>query len=129
MVDVDHFKAFNDRHGHLAGDKALVALARALVGGSRSHDLVARYGGEEFAVLLPETAREGTIRFAENMRERIATARIGADLGTPLTVSLGVATYPGDGERARDLVAVADRELYRAKAGGRNRVSAAAGAD
>jgi diguanylate cyclase (GGDEF)-like protein len=126
MIDVDRFKAYNDRHGHLAGDKALVALARALLAGSRSHDLVARYGGEEFAVLLPETTRDGATRFAENMRERIQAARIGAQLGSALTVSIGVATFPGDGERARDLVAVADRELYRAKAAGRNRVSAAA---
>jgi diguanylate cyclase (GGDEF)-like protein len=124
LIDVDRFKGYNDRHGHLAGDKALVALARALVGGSRSHDLVARYGGEEFAVLLPETALEGGIAFAEKMRERIEAAGIGAALGSPLTVSLGVASYPADGARARDLVAAADRELYRAKAAGRNRVSA-----
>ncbi len=123
MIDVDRFKAYNDRHGHLAGDKALAALARALVAGSRSHDLVARYGGEEFAVLLPETQRDGAIRFAEKMRERIEVAGIGAELASPLTASLGVATFPGDGERARDLVAAADRELYRAKSAGRNRVS------
>jgi diguanylate cyclase (GGDEF)-like protein len=124
MVDVDRFKAYNDRHGHLAGDKALAALARVLVGASRSHDVIARYGGEEFAVLLPETSREGAVRFAEKMRERIEGTGIGAPLGTPLTVSLGVATFPADGERPRELVEAADRELYRAKAAGRNRVSA-----
>jgi diguanylate cyclase (GGDEF)-like protein len=122
LCDVDHFKRFNDRHGHLAGDKALSAVADAIADGSRAHDVVARYGGEEFAVILPETGRDGASAFAEKIRAMVETSDLGLSGGSEVTVSVGVATFPEDGATASDLVQSADRALYQAKALGRNRV-------
>jgi diguanylate cyclase (GGDEF)-like protein len=122
LCDVDHFKRFNDRHGHLEGDKALAAVAAAITEGSRAHDIVARYGGEEFAVILPETDREGARAFAEKIRAMVETSGLGLRSGSDITVSVGVATFPDDGATSRDLVQSADRALYRAKELGRNRV-------
>ncbi len=122
MIDVDHFKAFNDAHGHPAGDQALRAVAHILESNSRSHDLVARYGGEEFAVILPETTLDGAQTYAENIRGAMETASFGPDGGTQLTVSAGVAGL-GDGSVSpQQLVERADTSLYQAKEQGRNRV-------
>ncbi len=124
MIDVDHFKRFNDRHGHLRGDTALVAVARAVAERSRVHDLAARYGGEEFAVLLPETTTEGALAFGHKVRA--AVEALGLENGAPgdvLTTSVGVASLRDDGG-AKSLVESADGELYRAKSEGRNRVCA-----
>lgn len=127
MIDIDHFKAYNDRHGHLDGDRALVAVGSVIESGSRQHDLAARYGGEEFTVVLPETDLEGAATFAEKTRAAIEASDLGLAGGSGLTISLGVAAYPTDGEDAADLMEAADRQLYRAKESGRNRVCAGDG--
>jgi diguanylate cyclase (GGDEF)-like protein len=116
MLDVDHFKRFNDTHGHLAGDDALQALAGVLLDTARTFDHVVRYGGEEFALILPHTDAEQATAAAERLRQ--ATERrpvLVQGKSVPLTVSLGVATFPEDAINARDLVARADEALYDAK--------------
>ena len=128
MIDLDNFKRSNDAHGHLSGDETLRAVASVLQDSARGADLAARYGGDEFAVILPETSPDGALAFAEKIRQRIESDRIGPD-GFPLTLSIGVATHPGDAESAADLVRAADRELYRAKQGGRNRVCSSNSSD
>jgi diguanylate cyclase (GGDEF)-like protein len=122
IVDVDHFKQYNDRLGHPAGDEALCSVARILETGSRRHDLVARYGGEEFAAILPETDGTGALCYAEKMRRAVEAACFGPGGGESLTISVGVASSIGDLTTARELVALADQRLYEAKAGGRNQV-------
>jgi diguanylate cyclase (GGDEF)-like protein len=121
LIDIDHFKRFNDRHGHLAGDRALARVARTLAERSRAHDLAARYGGEEFAVLLPETGAEGAALFAEKIRGALEAMAIDVDADDALTASVGVATL-GARPVATDLVEAADARLYQAKDAGRNRV-------
>jgi diguanylate cyclase (GGDEF)-like protein len=124
MLDVDHFKQFNDAFGHPAGDEVLRQLARVFGDARRANDVVARYGGEEFAVILVDTAKFTAAKVAERIRERVhahdfseAAPRAGR-----LSVSVGVATYPEDGGDAEGLVRVADAALYAAKRAGRNRV-------
>ncbi|MHB8836665.1 MAG: diguanylate cyclase [Candidatus Methylomirabilia bacterium] len=133
MLDIDHFKNFNDSYGHLVGDEALRAVGAALSGGIRSYDYVGRFGGEEFICYLPETNSAEALVVAERLRERVSAARVTAvgrgcfpeDVG--MTVSIGIATWPDcPAERLDDLVAAADRALYQAKAEGRNRCVAAA---
>jgi diguanylate cyclase (GGDEF)-like protein len=128
MMDVDHFKAYNDRNGHEAGNQALVEVAAILQANSREGDIVARYGGEEFVVLLPSTAKREANRFAERVRAAIV-ARDFADADQqPLgrfTVSLGAATFPEDGDTDVVLLHAADQSLQRAKHSGRNRVDGA----
>lgn len=125
MVDIDHFKSVNDQHGHLVGDGILREMGTLLTGGVRTVDVVARYGGEEFVLILPETAIDGAVVFAERLRERVAEHRF--DLGIEpifhLTCSVGVATFPSPRVAStEDLFARADEALYRAKSGGRNQV-------
>ncbi len=128
MLDIDHFKAFNDTLGHQAGDDCLRQVAQTLRDSAqRAGDLVARYGGEEFAVLLPETDGEHALQIATRLRERIEELDFhhpSADLGR-LTVSIGVAAVvpPRDGSGAGDFMRVADAALYDAKRQGRNRVA------
>jgi diguanylate cyclase (GGDEF)-like protein len=122
LIDIDHFKAYNDCHGHLEGDKALVAVALIITGCSRVNDIVARYGGEEFAVILPETPHEGAVAFAEKVRETIEASDFSLAEGPGITLSAGVASFGEDGASPAELVRAADRELYRAKELGRNRV-------
>jgi len=122
MLDIDHFKNYNDTYGHLAGDGALEGVAQVIANGCRSSDLAGRYGGEEFAIILPETERDGASTFAEKIRASIEGARFADGDQTELTASLGVATYPTDGATATDLLQSADTRLYKAKADGRNRV-------
>ncbi|MFQ5846389.1 MAG: GAF domain-containing protein [Candidatus Methylomirabilales bacterium] len=119
MLDIDHFKEFNDRHGHLAGDEALRCLAQILRKNSRRVDTVARYGGEEFAIILPETDLEQAAVQAERLR--VAAAEQQWPEGA-LTISLGAAALAPDMARVEDLVRDADRALYQAKAAGRNQV-------
>ncbi len=126
LIDVDHFKRYNDHHGHQAGDDCLRAIAGALVEAAwRPADLVARYGGEEFAAILPETPLEGTQAVAERLEAQVRQMALphGAPAAGPfVTVSLGVAVARGrDGLSIAELLAIADRELYRAKAAGRGR--------
>lgn len=125
MVDLDHFKAVNDQHGHLVGDDILRQMGTLLGGAVRTIDVVARYGGEEFVVILPETSTEGAAVFGERLRERVADHDfdIGGERTLHLTCSVGVATFPSPRVAStEDLFARADEALYRAKSGGRNQV-------
>ena len=119
MADVDHFKEYNDTYGHLAGDDALLRIAAVLREATRDVDCAARYGGEEFVVLMPETKAAGAIEAAERIRTRLtADERVGGKL----SVSIGVAQFPDDGDAPEALLARADAALYRAKREGRDRV-------
>ena len=121
LIDVDHFKGFNDRHGHRTGDEALRVIAATLRDAMRQLDLVARYGGEEFVVLLPGTAIEGAILVAERTRQDLADSRFRYDgKEFSLTVSIGVAQLATNEHVSRMLQRV-DQALYAAKGAGRNR--------
>ncbi len=125
MLDVDHFKQYNDRHGHLAGDEVLRGVGRTVLETNRLTDLCARYGGEEFAVLLPETDHGGALVRAERMRRAVEEYPFAGRETQPLkkvTISLGCACYPEDGQDTTTLIARADEALYRAKQKGRNAV-------
>lgn len=123
MLDLDHFKAVNDRWGHAAGDAVLVAAAELLRREARTMDLTARAGGEEFAMLLPGTDLEGANRLAERVLEAFRALQVPFD-GERLSVSasVGAATSLDPGEDSEELLRRADRALYLAKAGGRDRV-------
>ncbi len=136
VVDIDDFKATNDRHGHAAGDALLRAVAQACVASLRDTDLVGRWGGEEFLVVLPDTDAATAVEVLERMRAAISASRIDAGLGAWLacTASIGVATLddaPGrddtvDPPQALEaLVGLADRRMYAAKAAGKDRIAAA----
>lgn len=130
IADIDHFKLFNDTHGHAVGDQVLRLVARVLTDSVRPGDLVARYGGEEFAVLLPDCTLEEAVRIAERIRERIGVKHVvrrstGDDLGA-VSLSAGVSAYRY-GEPIAQTVERADAALYRAKQSGRNRVQLADG--
>jgi diguanylate cyclase (GGDEF)-like protein len=120
MVDVDHFKQYNDTFGHPQGDLVLKQVGGLLREATRAVDCVARYGGEEFAVILPETALSGALEVAERIRLRIEGAEFP---GGKVTASLGVAENPRHGEQGADVLAAADAGLYIAKRGGRNQVA------
>jgi diguanylate cyclase (GGDEF)-like protein len=128
LVDVDHFKAVNDAHGHLAGDEALRACARVLRDAVRKEDVLARYGGEEFVVLARETAVAGARTLGERLRSAVERTPCGfQNLSLRLTVSVGAAVLSGvgdylAGESERAVLDLADRALYLAKDAGRNRV-------
>ncbi|MDO9020983.1 MAG: diguanylate cyclase [Deltaproteobacteria bacterium] len=135
LLDVDHFKRVNDTHGHGAGDAVLRGVAETLAGAVRKVDFVARYGGEEFVVVAPSTDAAGARILAERVRAAVAGSPVeaagldGAPVTVTVTVSLGVVTLPGVPEaaamRPADLLARADKALYRAKQGGRNRAEVA----
>ncbi|KAF0106597.1 MAG: response regulator receiver [Anaerolineaceae bacterium] len=124
MLDVDHFKKFNDTYGHQTGDKVLCDLVDTCRGSLRSIDLLGRYGGEEFALLLPETHLEGALKTAGRLRQELMKIRVSGQEAAPsVTVSLGVACYePKSNEVATldELVRLADESLYDAKSAGRN---------
>lgn len=123
VVDIDHFKPFNDRYGHLAGDQALCELALLMKEQVREIDLVSRFGGEEFVILLPETNREQAGSVAERIRQNIADKIfLEGTINAQLTVCIGVATYTDDMDGVRELLQGADLKLYCAKSGGRNQV-------
>lgn len=123
LLDVDHFKHINDRRGHAAGDVVLSAVGKLLGGTVRNCDIVARWGGEEFVIVLPSTPLEGAELVAERIREQLEAAKIhdGSDELIPVTASFGVATYAGS-ETLEQVIDRADRAMYLAKSGGRNRV-------
>ena len=130
LADIDHFKAYNDFHGHLSGDDCLRRIAAVLAGGARRRtDVVARYGGEEFMLLLPDTDVDTATGIAETLRREIETLAIphgASTVAEVVTTSFGVAAgVPDRGDSAPDLVRRADVALYRAKSEGRNRVIAA----
>jgi diguanylate cyclase (GGDEF)-like protein len=138
LIDIDHFKQINDRHGHLAGDEALRAIATILRGAIRSKDLIGRFGGEEFVIALPDTDASDAAVTAGRLRTAVANSPLGAMLAgvldnprldpesVRLTVSIGVAVYPTDGQTVDALLERADRAMYAAKAAGRDRVKHAA---
>lgn len=123
IFDIDHFKQVNDRHGHATGDEMLKAVAAAFSADKRNEDVLGRIGGEEFLMLVAQQSIEGAREAAERLREAAGRAHVdtGADK-VRVTVSAGVALYPEDGQDWDHLFAVADRRLYAAKRGGRNRV-------
>jgi two-component system cell cycle response regulator len=119
VLDLDHFKRINDAHGHKTGDQVLVTATHAIGSHLRAEDQLGRLGGEEFLVLLPDTDGEAAAHVAEKLRVAVA----GAPAATPVTVSIGLATW--DGEAPDDLLQRADEALYAAKDAGRDRVMAA----
>ncbi len=124
MIDIDHFKAINDSHGHLLGDRVIRFVAEVIRNNTKGQDTPCRYGGEEYAVLLPNTPLVGAIAVAENIRAAIAAARLVRSSKEPIgkiTVSVGVAALHGS-EDSLELIERADRALYLAKERGRNQV-------
>jgi len=127
MLDLDHFKRYNDNLGHSAGDQALAAVGEALLRSVRAEDIACRYGGEEFTLILPECSlRQATVR-AEEIRKRIKQygAQLGQHPADALTVSIGVAAFDETTDRVDLLLKFADDALYEAKRAGRDRVVAA----
>jgi len=128
IADVDHFKAVNDQFGHPAGDEVLRKVAEVIKSHSRTSDIFCRYGGEEFMLVMPGMPEAAAVIRAEQLRQEIASCpiRYGSE-SISVTASFGVATYPGrDGASSKHLIAEADKALYVAKNGGRNRVQSAA---
>ena len=130
LCDVDHFKAYNDRYGHMAGDECLRQVAGVLARHARrATDLAARYGGEEFVLLLPDTPAAGALKVLEGVRsalETLALVHEGSDCAGWVTLSIGIATYDPERDRdGADLVKRADEALYRAKSLGRDRIVSA----
>jgi diguanylate cyclase (GGDEF)-like protein len=124
MIDIDHFKSFNDVYGHLAGDQVLIAVARALQRDVRAGDHVARFGGEEFLVLLPNTATTEAVQIATRLRRNVKHTALSSHEGAPLpgiTISIGLAEGLL-GESTDSLLARADAALYQAKQEGRDRL-------
>lgn len=125
MIDIDFFKQYNDRHGHLRGDEVLKEVGGIFGASIRNSDIAARYGGEEFVVIMPETGRDLALIAGEKLRRAVADHPFPLQETQPggvLTVSVGIATFPDDAATARELVDAADQALYRAKRRGRNRV-------
>lgn len=125
MVDVDHFKEYNDSYGHLEGDQVLKTIAQVLADNVREVDTVARYGGEEFSIILTHTDAEDAYQVAQKLCALVAAYPFrdeSKNIDTPVTVSIGVATYPEDAVNMEDLINHADIALYKAKNQGRNRV-------
>lgn len=123
FMDVDFFKRYNDAHGHVQGDKLLCALAKKVRDRLRATDIIARYGGEEFVLILPEVSKEGARVFADVIRSYIADYPFEGRETQPhgkITVSMGVATFPEDGDDGPTLVSHADQAMYQAKRKGRN---------
>jgi diguanylate cyclase (GGDEF)-like protein len=131
MIDVDHFKAYNDSYGHPAGDDILRQLALVLAAERRANDVVARYGGEEFAIVLVDSSKRTAAAVADKMRHDVASHAFAHPRrpDPPLSISIGVATYPEDATDVASLVRAADTALYAAKRSGRNRVVTAATPD
>jgi len=123
MIDVDHFKAINDRFGHQCGDEVLSELGRIMRTSSRSYDLAARYGGEEFTLVLPNTTLSTALQVAERLRQDIASHRfVFREQQITCTISLGIACLEDADDSPERLLDRADRALYAAKGLGRNRV-------
>jgi diguanylate cyclase (GGDEF)-like protein len=120
-LDIDHFKQVNDQYGHDVGDAVLKKLAGLMQACSRDSDYACRVGGEEFLILLPEVSLEAASEFAERLR--VAVQQDAIDIVGSITISLGVAHWPGSADDITDVLKAADEEMYLAKQRGRNRVS------
>jgi diguanylate cyclase (GGDEF)-like protein len=126
MLDIDHFKAINDKHGHAVGDEVIRAFGQLLLDSYRSTDVACRFGGEEFAVLLPETDAEAALATSERLRTRVTECTVSHHHApVHFTTSLGVAELKS-GQSLEQLIAEADNALYEAKRAGRNRTVMAA---
>ena len=124
MLDLDHFKSINDRHGHLVGDQALACVAQILRERAPDGAVIGRFGGEEFSMLLPGAALAVAVAVAEQLRRAVSAAPLQLqELELPVTISIGVSACSGTDAGASSLLRAADDELYRAKQRGRNRVS------
>lgn len=123
MLDVDHLKEYNDVHGHLAGSRLLASFARIVQGQLRSVDTMAKYGGDEFVVILPQTGKQGAGVVADRIRLAIESHTFPGEV-RKITTSLGISSFPEDGDQTETLLGRADQALYRAKKTGRNRVCA-----
>jgi diguanylate cyclase (GGDEF)-like protein len=126
MLDLDDFKAYNDRHGHEAGNLLLQSIGQAVDGACRESDLVYRYGGDEFSLILPGSRSEGALEVAERIRVAVRGVRGSGRRGAGIRCSIGVANYPADATDQGELLLAADRALYAAKRAGRDRISTAA---
>lgn len=118
MIDIDDFKTFNDTYGHQAGDSIIREISKIFKEASRKIDIVARYGGEEFGIILPMTKKEEALILAERIRKAVATSPHLKNI----TISIGVASFPEDGQKKEDLLAKSDKALYEAKRSGKNRI-------
>jgi diguanylate cyclase (GGDEF)-like protein len=126
MIDIDHFKRFNDEHGHNVGDQVLREVAQVLMSQTRGSDVAARFGGEEFTVVLTDTPPGVALARAEQMRSSVESlAPVSAGVLRSVTISIGLAEFPADGTTLEELLLAADKALYVAKQAGRNRVVAA----
>lgn len=124
MIDLDHFKECNDAYGHLVGDIVLKDIAKIMKEHIRQVDLVGRYGGEEFAIALPDTDKSSAVNVADRIRQSVERYKFKAyDETIAITISVGVATFPEDGDEVAELIDRADQALYKAKAEGRNKVA------
>jgi diguanylate cyclase (GGDEF)-like protein len=126
MIDIDLFKRYNDINGHLLGDQVLIGVAQTLENSTRKTDTVARFGGEEFVVVLPGLNKDRARQVAEKLRKAVAEKqfpRMNSQPNGHLSISIGVASYPGDGKDSRQLLDRADLALYMAKRSGRNQVA------
>ena len=125
IIDIDFFKRFNDTFGHQSGDAVLRQVAQTLKRNVRTTDIVCRYGGEEMSIILPNTPKEEAFSTAQKICDRVANKKFRLFNGkeTNVTISLGVSTFPADGESAVDIIEAADKRLYNAKNNGRNQVA------
>lgn len=124
MMDIDHFKSFNDTYGHEAGDFVLKNVGELLMAKTRKEDIVCRYGGEEFSVIMPEADLQIACERAEKIRTAISDLDLsyGQTRLGKVTISIGVANFPEHGETGSEVIQSADRAMYKAKEQGRNRV-------
>jgi diguanylate cyclase (GGDEF)-like protein len=125
MMDIDHFKVYNDTYGHEAGDLLLTEVAKLIRTRIRGSDIACRYGGEEIVLVIPDVAETTALERAEKLRIEISQLRLpyGDEILEPVTVSIGVSMCPKDGLTPQELLRRADQALYTAKEAGRNRVS------
>ncbi len=125
MMDLDHFKLFNDTYGHAVGDRILLEVSQIVAGAVRQSDVVARYGGDEFLALLPDVDAGAAVRLVERIREGLVRHSLSMGTGTdlPVAMSYGIASYPGEGRSADEVLAAADANLYHSKTNGGDRIT------
>ena len=132
MMDLDHFKSFNDVYGHEIGDRILRHFAKTVTSSMRETNLAARYGGEEFIVVLPDTNAKSCVLVAERIRKAVMAMVVPSNTEKPLpqlTVSMGVAVFPENGQTLEEVIQASDKAMYESKRLGRNRVTAASAAE